>query len=259
MNNLLLAVDIGNTNIVFGIFDNTNLITHYRLQTDTKKTFDEYNHLINSITKSKLNQDASITNAIVSSVVPNLTAKISSVIKESFGIEVIELKPGIKTKLELKVPEPKSVGADRIANCVAAIDEYSFPCVVIDFGTATTFDYLNENGSFIGGIIAPGLESSLNALVQKTAKLPNINLTWPEKVIGNTTLSNMQSGSVLGYACLVDGLIEEIRKEQNADFKIIITGGTGKIFLNRLKNKVIYDPNLTLKGLRKIAELNMHE
>lgn len=254
--NMLLTFDIGNTNIVVGGFKGETLNFEFRLQSDTGRTVDEYAALLYSLLDRAVGKNASFSGAIVSSVVPPLTTDIVKVIRESFSIEPLVVGPGIKTGIAVKLSDPASAGADRIVNGVAAREFYGAGSLVVDFGTATTFDYVNKNGEYEGGIIAPGLQISLESLVQRTAKLPRIELMWPKQIIGKSTVTAMQSGMLVGYVCMVDGLIEKVAAEVGPLTAVIATGGLGEIITSHSKKITTYDSILTLKGMRLIAALN---
>ncbi len=253
---MLLAIDIGNTNIAVGVFESDNLLTEVRLKTDQARTVDEYCATLFSVFERKLGSNIKFSGCIVSSVVPPLTDTICRVVKEGFGVESLVVGVGIKTGVSVKVDEPRAVGADRIVNSVAAKKLFGTPALVVDFGTATTFDYVSADGSYEGGIIAPGLNLSVNALVQNTSRLPKIELQWPEHVVGKNTVAAMQSGVMIGYLSLVEGLIDRIIGEKGEIKYIVTTGGLGRVLSAHSEKLKNYDPYLTLKGLRFIYELN---
>lgn len=253
---MLLAVDIGNTNIVIGCFDGDSLRAVMRVKTDTDRTLDEYEALFFSLLHSKFGEVPSFTKAIVSSVVPPITSVITHLLRAIVQIEPLIVGPGIKTGLAIRTQDPSAVGADRIVNSIAAKTLYGTPALVIDFGTATSFDVVNKSGDYNGGIIAPGVQVALDALVKNTAKLPRIELTWPEKIVGTSTVTAMQSGAVPAYLCMVEGLIEKIGAEVGAPKCVIATGGLGKIFHEHSKLITAYEPDLTLRGLKIITEMN---
>lgn len=252
---MLLCVDIGNTNIVLGIFDGSKLLHEWRLETHSRRTSDEYGVLIRSLFQQSQATDT-IRQAIISSVVPPLTQVLADVIKVMFGLEPLIVGPGIKTSLALKVKEPTTVGADRVVNSVAIRELYGRPALVVDFGTATTFDFVSTEGAYEGGIICPGMRVSLEALVSNTAKLPRIELRWPQSVVGKDTVSAMQSGVMCGYVAMVDGLVESILKEVGKIDHIVATGGLGGICVEHSKYVKLYDQHLTLRGMQIIAALN---
>ncbi len=253
---MLLVVDIGNTNIVFGFFDNEELRFQCRLKTDTARTVDEYAAIFGSIVRQQFQTLPSLKGSIISSVVPQVTQRIESIITSTFDVQALCVGPGIKTGLALRVPDPATVGADRIVNAVAAKEFYGAPAIVIDFGTATSFDVIDAQSNYLGGIIAPGLEISLDALVKHTAKLPRIELAWPQKVVGNTTVTAMQSGTLLAYTCMIEGLVSRIKSEISEIRTVLATGGLGGVIAPHTKLIDHYDRSLTLRGLQVLAKMN---
>lgn len=253
---MLLTIDIGNSNIVIGCFSKTELLHVFRLRTDLERTADEYEALLFSLLRAKFGAELSFTRCIIASVVPPITADIVRLVKDAFSLTPLIVGPGIKTGMSLKVIEPAAVGADRVVNAVAAKHLYGSPAMVVDFGTATSIDYINEAGEYEGGAIIPGAKISLEALTQHTAKLPKIELEWPQKVIGKSTVLAMQSGAVVGYLCLIDGLLKKMQKETGVVKHKIATGGLGAVFVERSDELSVYAPTLTLSGLRIIADLN---
>jgi len=252
----LLVFDIGNTNICLGVFNKKQLVAEFRLKTDSDRTIDEYKAVIITLLKDKLGEQLPISAVAISSVVPPITPDIIQLVEECFSLSPLVVSHGIKTGLELKVQEPASVGADRLTNAVAAKYLYGSPSLVVDFGTATTIDYLSSQGNYEGGVIIPGVRTSLDSLVRNTAKLPRIELAWPKSVIGKTTIECMQIGAVTGYACMLDGLIHRIVSEVEPITNIIATGGLGRVFAEHCKSINSYNPSLTLEGMRILAELN---
>lgn len=256
---MLLCIDIGNTNTVVGGFtapSSDQLQFEYRFASDVRRTVDEYQVVMMASLKQSLSDAHLVDRVIIASVVPQLTQVFVDLVRRCFSLEAELVGPGIKTGLALNVSEPASVGADRVVNSLALKMLYGYPGIVIDFGTATSFDYINASGCYEGGIIAPGLAGALEALVRNTAKLPRIELKWPKSVIGKGTISAMQSGTMVGYACLVDGLVEKIIAEVGDLKYIIATGGLGEIFVQHCRMIKQYDRNLTLQGLRLIAGFN---
>ena len=253
---MLLVIDIGNTNIVVGCFEGETLRFEFRLKSDTGRTVDEYAALLFPLFDREFGKKTAFSGAIVSSVVPPLTSDIVQMLEERFSLKPLVVGPGIKTGIAIRLSEPSSVGADRVVNGVAARELYGKPALVVDFGTATTFDYVNAAGDYEGGVIAPGLTVSLESLVSRTAKLPRIELVWPQSVIGKSTVQAMQSGALVGYVAMVDGLIDEIVKETGPLSHIVATGGLGEIITKHSRRIKTFDPHLTLKGMRIIAALN---
>lgn len=249
---MLLAFDIGNTNIVIGVFDGDHLIADWRIATDRQKTYDEYGLLMSQLLQTAGLERKQITDIIISSVVPNLTGIVKIMCDVYFHMTPMVVGSGIKTGMPIRYENPKEVGADRIVNAVAAIEEYGCPLIILDFGTATTFCVVNEKGEYLGGAIAPGIGISANALVEKTSQLPKVELVVPEHVIGKNTVNAIQSGLLYGYCGLVDGMVHRIAKEQGwvlNDVKVIATGGLAEVLHKNTSTIQKVDQMLTLKGL----------
>ncbi len=253
---MLLVIDIGNTNTSLGVYENNNLIETFRLSSDVKKTDDEYGISLLTILNHN-NLTSKIKGAIVSSVVPQLCEIYKNAIKKYLKIEAISLSYKSKMPIKLALNNNKEIGADRIANAAAAAIKYKLPAIVIDFGTATTFDIVDKNASFIGGIIAPGLKIQANSLSQFTSKLPKLKIEAPDKAIGKSTISAMLSGIVLGHKCLIEGMIKNCEKELNQKATIIATGGYSSVLFNNMDGIFDYvDKDLTLFGLKELYNLN---
>ena len=253
---MLLVIDIGNSNIVTGVFNDNKLVLVNRIKTDHYKTVDEYLATLMTLWQYGLGKQASFKEIVISSVVPPLTGIFHNLCKERLKIDPLIVGPGIKTGLVIRTVDPSAVGADRIVNSVAVKELYGIAAIVIDFGTATTFDVLDTKGAYCGGAIAPGLQISLDALVNRTSKLPKIEAVWPEKAVGNDTVTAMRSGCILGYDCMVDGLVQKIKLEVEGVKNIVATGGLAQEIASHLDCIDIIDPDLTLKGLQIIAGLN---
>lgn len=256
---MIFTVDIGNTNIVIGVFEGKNLIANFRLATDVLRTTDEYAATILLLLNGQGIECKKIKSTVISSVVPQLIYTFSKLSRKYFNVEPLVVGPGVKTGLKIKLENPKEVGADRVVNAVAAIEQYGTPVIVVDFGTATTFDVVNKLSEYLGGVIYPGIKLSASILRSKTAKLPEVEIEKCNKVVGNTTINSIKSGIYFGYLSLVDGIIERIIDEQfkGERVNIIATGGLGSIFIDDSKYLKIYEPNLTLNGLRLIYEKNI--
>lgn len=253
---MLLTVDIGNTNITFGIFLKEELILTARLDTNPSKTVDQYAVDIKNVL-SLHNQDAkAIKNCIIASVVPTVGEAVKKAVALLCGTEPILLGPGVKTGLNIKIDNPAQLGADLVAGAVGVIGKYSMPCIVIDMGTATTISVLDKNGSFIGGSIAAGVRLTLKALFENTAQLPSISISAPNNVIATNTVDCMRSGLVFGAASMIDGLIERAENELGEKATVVATGGLSKEIIAHCKREIIYEENLILEGLRKIFEKN---
>ena len=256
---MLLVLDIGNTSIVAGVYDKDKLILNWRLSSDRNKTSDEYGLLIGSLfSYSHLTMQA-IKAVVVSTVVPPLTVPIARMCKRYFGLNPLVVNPGVKTGIAIKYENPREVGADRIVNAVAAYSKYKekAPLIVIDMGTATTFCVINENGEYIGGAIAPGITISSEALFQRAAKLPRIELRKTKTVICRNTVRSMQSGIIYGYVGLIDGLVHRMKAEIGKSAYVIATGGLSGLLATETDSIDCLEPFLTLEGLRIIYNLNL--
>lgn len=255
---MIFGVDIGNTNIVIGVFEGEDLIANFRLATDVLRTTDEYAATVLLLLNGQGIDSKKIDSVVISSVVPQLIYTFSKLSRKYFNLEPLVVGPGVKTGLKIKLENPKEVGADRVVNAVSAIEQYGTPVIVVDFGTATTFDVINEHSEYLGGIIYPGIKLSASILRSKTAKLPEVEIERCKRVVGNNTINSIKSGIYFGYLSVVDGIIERIIDEQfkGKHVNIVATGGLGSIFIDDSKYLKIYEPNLTLNGLRLIYEKN---
>jgi type III pantothenate kinase len=250
----LLVVDLGNTNIVLGLYQGDRLINSWRLATARERTADEYGILAQQLVGDAIQH--SLEGAIVASVVPPLNTAMTFMIRKYFGIEPMFVEPGVKTGIAIHVDNPLEVGADRIVNCAAAHATYGGPTVIVDFGTATTFDVVTANAEFVGGVIAPGLNISAEALFARAARLPRVDIRRPDHVIGTNTVVNMQSGIFFGYLGLVDGILARIRSEVPDLRKVVATGGLATLFAEDSEHIDEVDPELTMKGLKIIYDRN---
>ena len=255
---MLLVFDIGNTNMVLGVYDGDNLVRDWRINTDLNKTSDEYSVLIKSLFDAS-NISLSVVDAIiVSSVVPAVMHSLENFCRKYCNISPMVVGPGIKTGLNIKYEDPKMVGADRIVNAVAAISKYNCPVIIIDFGTATTYCAVSNKGEYIGGAISPGMKISSEALFQKASKLPRVELVTPETVICKDTVSAMQAGIIYGYAGQVEKIVGLMKKElKDEETLVIATGGLANMISQETNAIDVIDPNLTLEGLRIIYEKNI--
>jgi type III pantothenate kinase len=255
---MLLVFDIGNTNMVLGVYDEENLVRDWRINTDLNKTSDEYGVLIKSLFDAS-NISLSVVDAIiVSSVVPAVMHSLENFCRKYCNISPMVVGPGIKTGLNIKYEDPKMVGADRIVNAVAAISKYNCPVIIIDFGTATTYCAVSKKGEYIGGAISPGMKISSEALFQKASKLPRVELVTPETVICKDTVSAMQAGIIYGYAGQVEKIVGLMKKElKDEETLVIATGGLANMISQETNAIDVIDPNLTLEGLRIIYEKNI--
>lgn len=253
---MLLAIDIGNTNVTLGAYSDDVLSFTARLATDTRRTSDQYAVDIKEILSLHNLEFESIEDCIISSVVPTVTVAVNEAISKLCHIVPLTLGPGVKTGLNIKIDNPAQLGADLVAGAVGAIAEYTLPCIIIDMGTATTVSVVDKNGSFIGGAIAAGVRLTLKALSENTAQLPSIHINAPENVIGTNTVDSMKSGLVYGTAGMLDGLINRIEYELSSSATIVATGGLSKEIIPFCNHNIIYNENLLLDGLKEIYNKN---
>lgn len=249
---MILTVDIGNTNTVFGLYEEYKLVYKFRVQSIHDKTTDEYASLLLTLLERNNVSPDKIKGAIIASVVPQLLYTFNRMIKKYLNINPLVVNNQIKTGLTMKVDNLKEVGADRIANAVAGVRKYGKPCVVIDFGTATTFDIINKNGEYIGGIICPGIMLASKMLRSNTAQLPEVSIKKPASVVGKNTVHNIQSGIYFGYLEMINGLLRRVIDENFKECPnvfITVTGGLGNDISHDMEQKCTYEPNLTLDGL----------
>ena len=251
---MLLVIDIGNTNTSLGVFEKDELVHTFALSSDIKKTDDEYGISLLTILNHK-NIASKVKGAIISSVVPQLCEIYKSAIKKYLEIDAITLSYKSNMPIKLNLKNNKEIGADRIANASAVVSKYKLPAIVIDFGTATTFDIVDNNANFIGGLIAPGLKIQAKSLSQFTSKLPKLKIETPSSAIGKDTISAMLSGIVLGHSCMIDGMIKKCEKELGQKATIIATGGYSNVLFENSEIDYI-DKNLTLFGLKELYNLN---
>ncbi len=256
MNDVLLAIDIGNTHTVLGVYEGERLVRHWRVLSDPGRTADEYGVLLWNLHRSSELPIATRTDIIVCSVVPAMTKVFEDLCRDYFRSDPLVVGPGVKTGMPILYDNPKEVGADRIVNAVAAYERYHEVCIVVDFGTATTFDCVSGKGEYLGGVITPGLGIALDALVTRTAKLPRVELVRPPKVVGKNTVHAMQAGIVYGYVALVDGLVARIRDEIGSGARVIATGGFATMLAPESTTIEAIDEFLTLEGLRLIHHRN---
>lgn len=254
---MILVVDVGNTNIVLGVYEGKKLLYHWRMGTDKDKTSDEFGMFMVSLFKHEKLDPVKVEAVIVASVVPPIMYSLEHAIRKYFKVDPIIVGPGIKTGINIKYENPREVGADRIVNAVAGYEIYGGPLIIVDFGTATTFCTINSKGEYLGGVICPGIKISADALFQRAAKLPRIELIKPESVIGRNTVTSMQSGIVYGYVGKVDYIVNRIKKEMKEDnIKVVATGGLARLIASESETIDEINGLLTLEGLRIIYERN---
>jgi type III pantothenate kinase len=254
---MLLAVDVGNTGTDLGVFQEARLLARWSISTDRSRTADELGTLLQNLLAGRNRKIDEITSMAVSCVVPPLESVLETVARRYLSVEPLFVAPGVKTGMPILVDNPQEVGADRIVNGVAAYDRVGGSVIVVDFGTATTFDAISGKGEYLGGAIAPGLNISAQALFDATAKLPRIDLRRPDRAIGRNTVASMQAGVVIGYLGLVQGLLEKMRQEMESSPRVIATGGLTSLLEPDLRGCVDeVDPDLTLTGLRILHERN---
>ncbi|RXZ01032.1 type III pantothenate kinase [Fictibacillus sp. S7] len=253
---MILCFDVGNTNIVLGLYEANELKHHWRISTSREKTEDEYGMLILSLFHHAEIQPEAVEGIILSSVVPHIMATLERMCIKFFHKKPLVIGPGIKTGLNIKYENPREVGADRIVNAVAAIHYYGSPLVVVDFGTATTYCYINERKEYMGGAIAPGINVATEGLYKNAAKLPRIEFAKPDNIIGKNTVSAMQSGLIFGYVGQVEGIVKRIKAQEKSNPKVVATGGMAGLIAEECQQIDIVDPYLTLKGLQLIYTKN---
>lgn len=253
---MLLAIDTGNTHTVLGLFDGPRLAADWRIATRKDETADELGSLFLALFAGGGIEPSSVDGVIVSSVVPDWNGILAATARRAFGREALFVAPGIKTGLPILYENPHEVGADRIVNAVAAVHGYGAPVIVLDFGTATTFDVVSPKGEYLGGVIAPGLGISAEALFQRAARLMRVDVKRPSRVIGRTTEESVQSGLFHGYVALVEGVVKRLRAELGVDAPVVATGGLAPVFQSELSFLQAVDPHLTLLGLRLVWEKN---
>ena len=253
---MLLVININNTHTVLGLFEAEELTAHFRITTHPPRTADEYGIVATALFREGGIDPVAFEGVAIASVVPPLTPVIEAMVRARFRSDPLMVEPGVRTGMPILYENPHEVGADRIANGVAAIARYGGPAIVIDLGTATTFDTITAKGEYLGGVLAPGLGISADALIERAARLPRVEIKRPARVIGRNTVASMQSGLFFGYAALVEGLVRRVQSELGETAKIIATGGLALAFEKEFPFVDAFDPHLTLHGLRLIFDRN---
>ncbi|HEY6347834.1 MAG TPA: type III pantothenate kinase [Candidatus Angelobacter sp.] len=257
---MLLVIDVGNTNTVLGVYEmkpgKAHMAAHWRVATIKTHTVDEYGVLFRNLFAIEKIEASDVRGIVISSVVPPMDSTLREVCERYFDLKPLFIEPGVKTGMPVLYENPAEVGADRIVNGVAAFEKYGGPCVVVDFGTATTFDAVSKKGEYLGGVIAPGIGISAQALFEHTARLPLVDFRQPTRIIGVNTVASIQSGLFFGYLGLVDGILERLLKELGADTQVVATGGQARLLGENSKYIETVDDLLTLDGLRIIWERN---
>lgn len=251
---MLLVADVGNTNTGIGVWDGTRLVVSWRLTSRREQTADEYGVFLETLLRTRGLQKRDITGIAISNVVPPVQQILEWMCEKYFGLAPYTVQPGVNTPIPLQVDAPREVGADRVVNAVAAVARYGPPVIVIDFGTATNFDCVNADGHFVGGAIAPGLAISLDALTSRAARLFRVELVRPPTAIGRSTVTNIQSGFVYGYAALVDGLVARMTEELGGRATVVASGGLAALVAGVARSIQHIDPDLRLEGLRILYE-----
>ena len=250
---MLLVIDVGNTNITMGVYDGKNLKTTFRMMSKQPRTSDEYGITLRELLRTNEVEKEEIEGVIMACVVPNVMHSLRGGLVKYFHITPIIVEAGIKTGIRIVTPNPQQIGADRIVDAVGAYEIYGGPVLVIDFGTATTYDFVDESGAFLGGITAPGIRISAKALSEDAAKLPEIEIKKPESILGKDTITSMQAGIVYGQIGQTEYIINKVKEEVGLEnVKTVVTGGLGRIIANETTCIDIYDPNLTLKGIYRV-------
>lgn len=254
---MILVIDVGNTNMTLGVYDRSNLKATFRMMTKTPRTSDEYGVMLTTLLSTKKITTQMIEGCIVASVVPDVMHSLTGGIQRYVGVRPLTVGPGLKTGIRIVTENPRAIGADRIVDAVAAYEKYGGPVLVIDFGTATTYDLVTEEGNFAAGVTAPGIRISSEALWSQAAKLPKIEIKKPKSILAQETISSMQAGLVYGQIGQTEYIIRKMKEESGLpDLKVVATGGLGRLISEETKTIDVYDSALTLDGLRIIYEKN---
>lgn len=255
---MLLAIDVGNTQTAVGVYEGRHLLHEWRVSTEREATVDELAARHDQLLRLRGGSLAEIDDVVVGSVVPTLTAAYQDLAISYLERDALVLEPGIRTGISLKIDNPRELGADRLANAVSAYGRFRSACIVVDFGTATTFDAISVDGEYLGGVIAPGIETSLEALSSRAARLLKVDLVPPARVIGKSTVECMQSGLIYGTVAQVDGIVARMVEELGPPVAIVATGGLAELVVPLSEHSVEHIPQLTLEGLQRVHEMNVH-
>jgi len=255
---VLLAIDVGNTQTAVGVYEGRHLLHEWRVSTEREATVDELAARHDQLLRLRGGSLAEIDDVVVGSVVPTLTAAYQDLAISYLERDALVLEPGIRTGISLKIDNPRELGADRLANAVSAYGRFRSACIVVDFGTATTFDAISVDGEYLGGVIAPGIETSLEALSSRAARLLKVDLVPPARVIGKSTVECMQSGLIYGTVAQVDGIVARMVEELGPPVAIVATGGLAELVVPLSEHSVEHIPQLTLEGLQRVHEMNVH-
>lgn len=254
---MILVIDVGNTNITLGVYEGDNLITTFRMMSKMQRTSDEYGITLRELLRAQGVDYTQLEGTIIASVVPNVMHALTGAVKRYIGPKLMIVGTGIKTGIKIVTENPKEIGPDRIVDAVAAYEKYGGPVLVLDFGTATTYDYVTENGEFAAGITAPGIRISAKALWEDTARLPEVEIKKPRSILAQETISSMQAGLVYGQIGQTEYIIRQVKRELGIEqLKVVATGGLGRIIADETDTIDVYDSSLTLDGLRFIYEKN---
>ena len=253
---MILTIDIGNSNVVLGGMEGENVVFEARLRTETTKTSDQYCVDLKMLLDVYNIQPQNIEGAIIASVVPQVLNSFQTAVKKLTGKQSLVVGPGLKTGLDIRLENPSQTGADIVVGCVAALREHKPPMIVVDMGTATTMVVLDKSGALVGGCICPGVKISMDALTEKTALLPGLQLGQPQRAIGRNTIDCMRSGIMMGAACMLDGMIQRMEEELGSETTVVVTGGIAKFVLPMCRKQMVYDKDLLLKGLSALYRDN---
>lgn len=256
---MILTIDIGNSNIVFGGVEGDEILFEARLRTEAIKTSDQYSMDLKNLLDVYHIDPENIEGAIIASVVPQVLNSLQTAVKKLTGKSAMVVGPGLKTGLDIRLENPSHTGADLVVGCVAALREHKPPMIVVDMGTATTMVVLDEKGALVGGCIAPGVKISMDALTERTALLPGLQLDMPRRAIGRNTIDSMRSGIMLGSACMIDGMIDRMEQELGCKTTVVITGGIAKFIAPLCKREMVYDKDLLVKGLALLYRDNLRQ